>query len=478
MPCKSNKASVWAQVLTVFYSILCLSTTCAAASSNDKHSKFCVVVRTYWGHGQNSPSGLRQLLQSLQRQHITNWEAVLVVLDSQPFAGLPYILQDLNDTRVWVFAEWIAPEYAPKTNGAWNTGYHDLLYHLTDEAIRACPRDTRWLIVTNGDNEYASDLFAQIAPHKDAELVALDYYSRYQRSTALPCERFKQEAGAPACKQNLLRWCHTDLGANVLHWPKLLAGNHRFGELAPFAGGLSAEHFDGVLVHKLLVQNWVVAHLNSSCLCDHSPSPQRCARTGGVWDDSDNLVHSGGTCIAPSEASRKVREAFGGIVEVNVQLSHDGRLSSFMPDGQQAPETIKCLRQLDIAAQHQAVVNFYGLHCTAIADIAAITPMLDPAWQQAAEQQLQLEQLQHMHQQPNGARASAQQPQQQQQQQYVYLPHPPPETLYTVLPADIPLPTHLLHKQPRARQRLLPQSSTVSDHLQAHTQAVQTHDEL
>ena len=71
-----------------------------------------------------------------------------------------------------------------------------------------------------------------------------------------------------------LRWCHTDLGANVLHWPKLLAGNHRFGELAPFAGGLSAEHFDGVLVHKLLVQNWVVAHLNSSCLCDHSPSPQ------------------------------------------------------------------------------------------------------------------------------------------------------------------------------------------------------------
>ena len=140
-----------------------------------------------------------------------------------------------------------------------------------------------------------------------------------------------------------------------------------------------------------------------------------------MWDDSDNLVHSGGTCIAPSEASRKVsllvaqphacalhlvsgvlrtkliraagqwrgpeeitlmscvvpacclpgitrlavcptpsyfhgkgsnkqliqllhvkvREAFGGIVEVHVQLSHDGRLSSFMPDGQQAPETIR-----------------------------------------------------------------------------------------------------------------------------------------
>ena len=71
MPCKSIKASVWAQYLTFFCSIICLSTTCAAASSNKEDPKFCVVVRTYWGHGQNSPSGLRQLLQSLQRQHIT-----------------------------------------------------------------------------------------------------------------------------------------------------------------------------------------------------------------------------------------------------------------------------------------------------------------------------------------------------------------------------------------------------------------------
>ena len=66
------------------------------------------------------------------------------MLDSQPFAGLPYILQDLNDTRVWVFAEWIAPEYAPKTNGAWNTGYHDLLYHLTDEVGMGCCRCMYW----------------------------------------------------------------------------------------------------------------------------------------------------------------------------------------------------------------------------------------------------------------------------------------------------------------------------------------------
>ena len=44
--------------------------------------------------------------------------------DSVPFSGLPHILQDLADERVWVYAEWIRPEYAPRTDGDWTPGYH------------------------------------------------------------------------------------------------------------------------------------------------------------------------------------------------------------------------------------------------------------------------------------------------------------------------------------------------------------------
>ncbi len=36
-----------------------------------------------------------------------SWEAVLVVMDSEPFRDLHHILQDLNDDRAWVFAEWV-----------------------------------------------------------------------------------------------------------------------------------------------------------------------------------------------------------------------------------------------------------------------------------------------------------------------------------------------------------------------------------
>ncbi len=30
-----------------------------------------------------------------------------MVMDSEPFRDLHYILQDLNDDRIWVFAEWV-----------------------------------------------------------------------------------------------------------------------------------------------------------------------------------------------------------------------------------------------------------------------------------------------------------------------------------------------------------------------------------
>ena len=69
---------------------------------------FCFVVRTYWGHGDAHGGGLRRFLRSLQRQQHSRWEAVLLVADSRPFPELHHILLDLNDTRAWVFAEWVS----------------------------------------------------------------------------------------------------------------------------------------------------------------------------------------------------------------------------------------------------------------------------------------------------------------------------------------------------------------------------------
>ncbi len=118
-------------------------------------------------------------------------------------------------------------------------------------------------MVTNGDNDYSRSFFERIAAVTAADLITFDYYSRYHRSTGetgtrsctaasagrlqpgaplrlspsavgragVPCERFGQQEGAPVCKQNKLKWCQTDLGANVMRWPRLIRENRRFGDL-------------------------------------------------------------------------------------------------------------------------------------------------------------------------------------------------------------------------------------------------------
>ena len=63
------------------------------------------------------------------------------------------------------------------------------------------------------------------------DLVAFDFYSRFQRPTAPSCERFAAAPGLPACKRNRLRWCHTDLGANVINYRRFIEENRRFGAL-------------------------------------------------------------------------------------------------------------------------------------------------------------------------------------------------------------------------------------------------------
>ena len=92
-----------------------------------------------------------------------------------------------------------------------------------------------------------------------------------------------------------LRWCHTDLGANILSWPRLIQEDKRFSQLGPIACGLSAEHFDGVLAHHLVDANWTVHHVTNSCLYDHSPSPQVCVLSQKL---PCRTVHCHRTCLA------------------------------------------------------------------------------------------------------------------------------------------------------------------------------------
>eukprot|EP01025_Chloroclados_australasicus_P029064 TRINITY_DN288_c1_g1_i1.p1 TRINITY_DN288_c1_g1~~TRINITY_DN288_c1_g1_i1.p1 ORF type:complete len:439 (+),score=23.23 TRINITY_DN288_c1_g1_i1:29-1318(+) len=330
----------------------------------------CVIVRTYWGHGSKGDMALQTFLKSLQTQSYQNWEAILLVMDKEPFQDLHQIVRNISDDRIWVFAEWIGSPYAPKQPDGmqWMLNYHNKLYNLTDEAIRVCPQKSEWVLVTNGDNLYAKNLFELVAASHDAELIALDYYSRYQRCTGIPCERFQQEDGAPPCKANHLEWCRTDLGANIMRLPRLKKENQRFGLLDD--SGRFTGH-DGIMAQKLVEAGWKVKHFSNTCMFDHSPSPQQCAQQGNIWDDSqaNSQEHTGGRCMTDKAAEIYLKEHPDTLEVVEIQVSNDGNLHNYYNSSNQRT-TLQCVRKKGVE-EKLSLMRFFGPVCAEDMDKSA-----------------------------------------------------------------------------------------------------------
>ncbi|MEW5310668.1 MAG: hypothetical protein WDW38_002444 [Sanguina aurantia] len=337
----------------------------------------CIVIRTFWGHGKTwGDNSLPTLLQSLQNQTHTKWEAMLLVLDNRPFADLRETVRNAHDDRVWVYAEWINYQYAPKDgegSSSWSQGYHNKLYSLTDSAIRACPPETVWVVVTNGDNNYdASFLSELVSSPKDADAVAFDFYSRYQRPTGAPCDRFTAGPGLPLCKENAMRMCQTDLAAIAYRWPLWLAEGRRYGVLDP--GGTSSAN-DGLMAQAVVAGGWKVRHVRDKCLVNHAPSPQQCAARGDVWDDSQftDAQFFGGECLPRAVVTQKLHDYPTHLEMVTVNVSHQAGSFGFSEEAL----PLSCLRLSDRSRWVQAQV--FGNTCAAAVDIPNLPEGLPPS---------------------------------------------------------------------------------------------------
>ncbi|EFJ52303.1 hypothetical protein VOLCADRAFT_102964 [Volvox carteri f. nagariensis] len=345
----------------------------AKVGSHDD-SIVCFVIRTYWAHGDTwGDKSLRRILGSLRNQTLGRWEALLVVMDNRPFPELRRIVRELNDSRIWVQAEWINFKYNPKESGSWSPGYHNKLYNLTDTAIRACPAKSYWVVATNGDNSYDSKFVETVfAAPRGVDVVAVNFYSRYQRPTALPCERFEEGEGVPHCKENEMRFCQTDLAASAYRLERLLAENRLFGELDP--GGSHGAN-DGIMAQTILTAGWKVHYVRDRCLVNHSPSPQQCALAGGVWDDSImyQATGFGGACVHAKTVLERMRvhpNAYE-LLELNVTFDRQ----SFGYDQYPFLE-LKCLRLADQSQWFR--FETYGRVCAARVDRKDIPDDIPP----------------------------------------------------------------------------------------------------
>lgn len=319
-----------------------------------------------------------------------SWEAVFVVVDKKPFPELYTMIENMNETRAWVFAEWvrvqmcavllqsmynvsfsccvqIGADYTPKIDGAWADGYHGTLYNVTDDAIRLCSPSTPWVVVTNGDNLYGRSFISTIlaTADEDTDLVSFDFYSRFNRPTMPPCDRFTPEYNhGHNCKRNNMVWCQVDLGSVAINRTRLMTEHRYFGELT-HDYGVDESHNDGLLFQELLQDGWKIKRVEEECLFVHSPTIQSCGWNGGVWDDRD-ILYTGGDCISKEEADRIIVEDTT-VEKVDIKVIHADNYKAEYADASISIDgTVGCLRRKGaLSASVWGVnANHFGKGCT------------------------------------------------------------------------------------------------------------------
>jgi len=237
--------------------------------------------------------------------------------DENPIPEMNEIIKKKNQTRFKYLEmdEFLMP-------------YEDLYYGYdsTDEAVKYCPSDTRWLLFTNGDNEYSPKTFNYLEEEYDA--IAFDFYSRYSEYIEITSKEAQED---PAKASHLFQYLHrdrdtskevigkmnehcsdcknqyissfpdevdhcyslnpehcfwnglspiyTDLGATIWNYQRWQTENRNFTHYSP------ACCHDGFVASELFSAEWTVKRV-PICLFSHSPNP---------WSACRHLIENGYT---------------------------------------------------------------------------------------------------------------------------------------------------------------------------------------
>eukprot|EP01098_Paradermamoeba_levis_P015988 TRINITY_DN8406_c0_g1_i1.p1 TRINITY_DN8406_c0_g1~~TRINITY_DN8406_c0_g1_i1.p1 ORF type:complete len:203 (-),score=29.18 TRINITY_DN8406_c0_g1_i1:599-1207(-) len=130
------------------------------AAPSPQKGLVCIIVRTYEKQAVNLPN----LIKDLQELEYPNWRAFLVNTDLKSFPLLPYTSLDKRVSASIIHATKVYT--------------HITGFELTDQAIRLnCPKESEWLLVTNGDNYYSPSFLNHL--NSSFDITAVDFYSRH-----------------------------------------------------------------------------------------------------------------------------------------------------------------------------------------------------------------------------------------------------------------------------------------------------------
>jgi len=237
----------------------------------------CFVVRTFRGHAPSTSDPFTlssSFIPSLLALKYHKWVALFVDTDADrwPFVNLASILETYADKRLVPLNTTLVADGMTVRYDTIDTGYN-----ITDKAIRFCPPDSRWLVVTNGDNGYHPDFLGNLTLSTNADIVSVDFHSRYR----CDCKNARF-----CCMPNLASGGWTDLGANIVNYHRFIKEERLFRLEAPNTGQ------DGAMMGRLKSEGWAVQRVEH-CLVAHSPSPAGCQMYGGgYWINHENRCAS------------------------------------------------------------------------------------------------------------------------------------------------------------------------------------------
>jgi len=206
----------------------------------------------------------------LEQMEYTNWIAYFVTTQDN-IDGI----EDLINARASMLqSKYVYIKDAPIMNYT----LYEAGYNTTDWAILRCPRESKWLLVTNGDNEYSPNTFSYFGQSKDG--ISFNFFSRFyknDRDYERPKEFPKVESRIipnnedtckdkfTACMYNLMKPYYHDLGAVIWNLERWRKENVTYSEETP-----SCCH-DGIIAEKLTKKLWVINHI-PYCFLSHSPN--------------------------------------------------------------------------------------------------------------------------------------------------------------------------------------------------------------
>jgi len=224
----------------------------------------CVVIRSYHGHVNTTGPSLATLYHCLEQMEYPNWSSYVFYVDDHKV----YDFNLVGEARPETYRSRYHVVDTP-FHFKWECGT-DCGYKSTDFVIyNYCPKDSRWLLVTNGDNEYSPDFFTHLDTQYDA--IGFNWFTREKGGKIFTQPNITQplcdEEWRSCCMRNEWTQQKHDLGSVIWNYQRFMKELKSYAKFNPHCCQ------DGALAEENVKNgNWKAKEV-TECLFSHNPNP-------------------------------------------------------------------------------------------------------------------------------------------------------------------------------------------------------------